>query len=61
MKNKSNSKKLKLNFKFNYDISQEESDRNLFRVFDLLLDEDNNNKHEFRSKKSKVNEIKNSR
>jgi len=32
--------KLKINFKFNDDISQEESDRNLFRVFDLLLNED---------------------
>ena len=45
MKNKNNSKKLKINFKFNDDISEEESDRNLFHFFDFLLDRDNKDKH----------------
>ena len=37
--------KLKISFKFNDNISEEESDRNLFHFFDFLLDEDNKNKH----------------
>lgn len=49
MVKKNKPKKLKLNFKFNNDISQEESNRNLFQLFDLLLDEDNKDKHKSRS------------
>ncbi|MDP2946062.1 MAG: hypothetical protein Q8N61_01255 [bacterium] len=40
MKNKNNSKELKINFKFNNDISEEESDRIWFQVFDILFSED---------------------
>ena len=47
MVKKNNSKELKINF--NNDISQEESDRNLFHFFDFLLDEDNKDKHKSRS------------
>ena len=53
---KNNSKKLKINFKFDKDISQEESDRNLFHFIEFLLDEDNKDKHKFCHQ-----EIKNSR
>lgn len=49
MKTLNENKKLKLNFKFNDDISQEESDRNLFHFFDFLLDEDNKDKHKSHS------------
>jgi len=49
MKTLNENKKLKINLKFNSDISQEESDRNLFHFFDFLLDEDNKNKHKSRS------------
>lgn len=49
MVKKNKFEKLKINFKFNNDISQEESDRNLFHFFDFLLDEDNKNKHKPRS------------
>ncbi len=34
--------KLKINFKFNNDISGEESNRIWFQLFDILLNEDEN-------------------
>ncbi len=47
MKKTNNSKELKLHFKFNNNISEEESDRILFQVFDILLnDNDKKSKDE---------------
>lgn len=51
MKKTSNSKKLKIHIKFNDGISKEEEDRIWFRVFDLLLDRDNKNKHKLRPRR----------
>ncbi len=40
MKKKNNSKKLKVRLKFNDNISEEESDKIWFRLFDILFSED---------------------
>ena len=40
MKKINNSKKLKLRFKFNDNISKEEEDRIWFQLFDILLNKD---------------------